>query len=96
MPASWLPVLRAILLFGVVTNVLQGTILFDWVQRAIIGRWLALGQRRGQSARPAAFTSARMQRVFSLLAAVVFLGIWWFLGTPSGVLWFQTHAGPRA
>jgi hypothetical protein len=95
MSPAVLPMLRWIMLLAAVTAILQATILFRWVQRNFINRWLALGERLGQPAPPAAFTNERAQRIFPLLMAVVFLALWWYLGTPAGVQWWQIHVVPR-
>jgi hypothetical protein len=87
--------IRCVLLFAAITAILQATILFRWVQRNFISRWLALGERLGQPAPPASFTNERVQRIFPLLMACVFLAMWWYLGTPAGAQWRQAHAGPR-
>ena len=86
-PESLINGLRWFLLVGIVANLLQATILFEWFQRAIVGRWAAMAERMGRPL-PALILNRRAQRAFLLLNAVVFLAIWWFLGTPKGAEFF--------
>jgi hypothetical protein len=85
MPLNLLPVVRVILLIAAVTAVLQATVLNGWAQRAIFNRLATFGQPA--SARR--FPDPRMARVFPLFMALVFLAVWWYLGTAGGVNWVR-------
>ena len=84
---SLISVVRWVLLVGIVTNVLQATVLFEWFQRAIVGRWAAMAERMGRPL-PPLLLNRRLQRAFLILNVIVFLVVWWFLGTPTGVAFF--------
>jgi hypothetical protein len=89
MPLDLLPIVRVILLIAAVTAVLQATVLNGWIQRAIFNRLASFGQPA--SARR--FPDPRMARVFPLFMALVFLAVWWYLGTAGGVNWVRDHFG---
>ena len=95
MPLSWLPTIRIIFLVAAITAFLQATVLNGWVQRNILDRWVAFGERvtQVQSTRP--FPDPRIARIFPLFMAVLFVAVWWFLGTATGVDWAREHLAPR-
>jgi hypothetical protein len=82
---------RWFLLSGIAVNLLQATVLFEWFQRAVVGRFAAFAARRGQPL-PAFFVDRRVQRVAPLFNAAFFFAFWWFLGTPAGVALFSSSA----
>jgi len=86
MLAAQLVFIRWFLLFGAVASLLQGTVLFGFVQRRILGPWLAQAERRGAHV-PTAMRDPRLQRAWPLLMTLLFGGLWWYLGTPAGHAW---------
>ena len=93
MPLTWLPYIRVILLIAAVTAVLQATVLNRLIQRTVFDRWIAFGARIGQPMPARPFPDPRLARAFPLLMALVFLAVWWFLGTADGVSWAVSHLG---
>jgi hypothetical protein len=85
-----LGIIRWVLLAGVIANILQATILFDWVQRAFMARFAAYGERVGKPV-PPWMLDRRIQRGWAIMTAGVFFGFWWFLGTPGGATWFVSN-----
>jgi hypothetical protein len=69
---------------SVVINVLQATVLFNFFQRRVFEPWYALSERKGGRV-PAIMRDERMHRFWPLLVAIVFVALWWYFGTPSGV-----------
>ena len=86
-PESLINALRWVLLVGIVANLLQATLLFEWFQRVIVNRWAAMAERMGRPL-PPLMLNRRLQRAFMILNVVVFFAIWWFLGTPTGAKFF--------
>ena len=95
MPLTWLPIIRVILLIAALTAVLQATVLNGWIQRTVFDRWVALGARLGQPVPTRPFPDPRLARAFPLFMALVFLALWWYLGTADGVSWAAGHLGRR-
>jgi len=93
MPLTWIPTIRIVLLVAMLTAVLQATVLHGWIQRTLFDRWAALGERLGQSPPTRPFPDPRLTRAFPLVMAVVFLALWWYLGTQAGVDWARAHLG---
>lgn len=68
---------RWLLILGALGCVLQSTLLFEWVQRTVVRRWMELAEGVGFHIPP--FLVGRwFQRAYPLLVAGVFIGIWWF------------------
>ena len=80
---SFIAGFRWFLLAGIVVNLLQATVLFEWFQRAVLGRIAAFAEGKGQPL-PAFMLDRRFQRVAPLFNAALFLAMWLFLGTPAG------------
>ena len=85
-------VVRWVLLASVLINVLQATLLFHFFERRVFQPWYALTERMGGSV-PPIMRNERMHRLWPLFIAIVFLGLWWYLGTPSGVALLRESNG---
>ncbi|HET7459250.1 MAG TPA: hypothetical protein VFJ74_16490 [Gemmatimonadaceae bacterium] len=90
-------VVRWVLLAMGIFGVLAGTVLFRVIYAATIEPYLRLAERLG---RPlprtgpvgAMFRNHKLLRAWNLVFGLVYIALWWYLGTHAGAaMW--THAG---
>ena len=84
--------MRWLFLVGAVLSLLQATLLHRLFQRHMVEPMLRLNERLGAEV-PPFMKDPRIQRGWALFMALVFGGLWWFTGTPSGRAWLEqgTH-----
>jgi hypothetical protein len=90
MPDQLLSIVRWICLASIVIALLQATVLYGLFRRYLFEPWVAIGERRGGRPLPALLQDSRLQRAWCLVNAVLFGIVWWYLGTPSGQVWFRS------
>jgi hypothetical protein len=83
-------IIRWVLLASALLNILQATLLFDFFERRVFQPWFSLSERVGGRV-PEVMRDKRMHRIWPILMAVVFLGLWWYLGTADGVALLRRH-----
>lgn len=81
--------IRGFLLFGAILSALQATILHGVIQRRVVEPWVRFNARLGGRDVPAFMRDSRFQRAWAALMALLFGGLWWFTGTPTGRAWLE-------
>lgn len=80
--------LRWVALAITILCLLQGTILLDLFRRRVFEPWFAMNERLGARV-PPLLRDTRFQRGWPLTMAVIFAGLWWWLGTQAARDWLH-------
>lgn len=88
-----IPIIRGFFLVGAVLSVLQGTVLFEVVERRIVAPIFAFYDRQGAPL-PALLRDRRVRRAWPILMALVLGALWWFTGTPAGARLLAPRLAP--
>ena len=84
-------IVRWALLLSAVGALLQATVLYGWFRRRMLDPWLAANARAGAPISPR-LRDDRMHRAWAVGMAIIFIALWWFLGTPTGLEFLAPRA----